>query len=130
VIGRVVHVESEVAGTRFLPLGRAPADDGRTLSAQRAYNAMLESPSSSALIPAGVSAYYGVLSRRSSSPTVTHLRVLGFAVESGCVDRRSSSASDGPASPPTACRKWEFVNARTGHDLGVITQEVLAKSGG
>jgi hypothetical protein len=125
VPGSAVHVDAGMAGTRFLPLGMAPVD-GRTLSAQHAYNAMLSYPSLSAPIPAGVRAYYGVLTAGSTSAAASDLRVWGFAVESGCVYTRGPPASREPTpSRPVRCRHWEFVNARTGRDLGVITQEVL-----
>jgi hypothetical protein len=125
VQGRSVHVDTGVSRTTFLPLGSAPAD-GRTLSAQRAYNAMLQSPSLAAPIPAGVRTYYGLLTHRFTPPVAARVRVWGFAVESRCVFSDAPLASGEPTSSvPTRCRKWEFVNARTGHDLGVITQEVL-----
>jgi hypothetical protein len=125
VLGRSVHVESGVRGTRFLPLGPAPVD-GRTLSAQHAYNAMLGSPSLAAPIPADLRAYYGVLTDTSPSPMAKNVRVWGFAVVSGCLGSLASPKSGEPTSPqPVRCRHWEFVNARTGLDLGVITQEVL-----
>ena len=125
VLGSAVHVDADMAGTSFLPLGMSPVD-GHTLSAQHAYNAMLGSPSLAAPIPAGVRAYYGVLSAGSTLATARDLRVWGFAVESGCVYSLGPPASGEPTpSRPERCRHWEFVNARTGRDLGVITQEVL-----
>lgn len=123
--GSVVHVETDVRTTRFLPLGPAPVD-GRTLSAQHAYNAMLGSSSLSAPIPAEIHAYYGTLTDSSTSPMAIHLRVWGFAVRSGCVYTFVLPSAGQPTpSRPSRCRKWEFVNARTGRDLGVISQEVL-----
>jgi hypothetical protein len=122
--GRPVHVDTAAVGTTFLPLGAAPVD-GHTLSAQRAYNAMLRTPSFSALMPVGVRPYYGLLTHSFTSPVATRVRVWGFAVESSCVYADTSPPRDSTPPAGTRCRKWEFVNARTGHDLGVITQEVL-----
>jgi hypothetical protein len=125
VVGSAVHVDAGMVGTRFLPLGMAPVD-GHTLSAQHAYNAMLSYPSLSAPIPAGVRAYYGLLTARSTTAAARDLRVWGFAVESGCLYTVGPRASRDPTpTRPVRCRHWEFVNARTGRDLGVITQEVL-----
>ena len=124
VLGRTVHVEAGTPSTTFLPLG-SPPRDGRTLSAPRAYNAMLMSPSLSTPIPADVMAYYGLLTHRFTSSRASHVRVWAFAVESGCVSVHGTPLADEPTPLPSRCRKWEFVDARTGHDLGVITQEVL-----
>ena len=125
VPGTIVHVESDVRATRFLPLGPAP-EDGRTLSAQHAYNLLVSSSAKLSPIPATVHPYYGVLTDAAASPAAVDLRVWGFTVESGCLDRGGAPRSD-PSTPSTVtrCRLWEFVNARTGHHLGVITQEVL-----
>ncbi len=127
VPGRVVHVESGVATTTFLPLGLGP-QDGRTLSAQRAYNALVSDSPKLNPIPATVRPYYGVLTDPAASPTAVNVRVWAFAVDSGC----RGSDSGGPAasesrtrSGPTRCRLWEFVDARTGHHLGAISEEVL-----
>ena len=125
VPGTIVHVESGVRATRFLPLGAAPVD-GHTLSAQHAYNLLVSSSAKLSPIPASVHPYYGVLTDAAASPVAVDLRVWGFAVESGCLDRDGSPRSDtSTPSTVTRCRLWEFVNARTGHHLGVITQEVL-----
>ena len=124
VPGRVVHVESGVRTTTFLPLGPGP-QDGRTLSAQRAYNALVSDSPKLNPIPATVRPYYGVLTSAASPPAV-HVRVWGFAVDSGCRDRDDSVSSDaGAPSGASRCRLWEFVDARTGHHLGEISQEVL-----
>jgi hypothetical protein len=116
--GRFVHVESGEPSTRFLPLGLGP-QDGRTLSAQRAYNLLVSGSAKLQPIPASVQAYYGVLTDRSASPRAVHTRVWGFVSTSGC-----DSTGGGPAAAQR-CRLWEFVNARSGHDLGVLSQEVL-----
>ena len=111
VPGRVVHVDADARATTFLPLGAAPQDRS-TLSAQRAYNLLVSDSAKLQLIPATVQPFYGVLTDRGADAAA--VRVWAFAAESRCaggVDAR--------------CRTWEFVNARTGHDLGVIAQEVL-----
>ena len=125
VPGRVVHVESGVRSTTFLPLGLGP-QDGRTLSAQRAYNALVSDSPKLNPIPATVRPYYGVLTDSAASPAADHVRVWGFAVDSGCRDGDDSVSSDaGAPSGASGCRLWEFVDARTGHHLGEISQEVL-----
>jgi hypothetical protein len=111
VPGRVVHVETGVRSTTFLPLGPT-SPGGATLSAQRAYNLLVSDSAKLQLIPATVQPYYGVLSDRVAGVGAAGVRVWAFAAESGC--------SDG-----ARCRTWEFVDARTGHDLGVVTREVL-----
>lgn len=121
VPGRVVHVDSGVRMTTFLPLGRGP-QDGRTLSAQHAYNALVLSASKLSPIPATVRAYYGVL----AAPAAVDVRVWGFAVASDCSPGAGSSPTGASTpAPPTRCRLWEFVDARTGHDVGGISREVL-----
>lgn len=125
--GRYVYVESGERRTRFLPLGPGPLD-GRTLSAQRAYNLLVSDSAKLQLIPATVRPYYGVLTDASASPIALHTRVWGFATISGCVVIGGAPAPGDPTpSPPPdqRCRIWEFVDATSGHDLGVITQEVL-----
>jgi NAD(P)-dependent dehydrogenase (short-subunit alcohol dehydrogenase family) len=127
VPGTIVHVESDVRATTFLPLGSAP-DDGRTLSGQHAYNALVQDASKLNPIPATVRAYYGVLTDARTSPPAVHLRVWAFAVTSGCVTSGGVPAPGDPTpSPPPQrqCRLWEFVNARSGQALGVMSQEVL-----
>lgn len=123
--GRTVYVESGVPSTTFLPLGTGP-QDGRTLSAQRAYNLLVSHSAKLQPIPATVRPYYGLLTDGSASPMATDVRVWAFAVESGCtyVGGVGSFPSATP-SRPTRCRLWEFVNATTGHDLRVVSQEVL-----
>lgn len=111
--GRLVHVESGVRSTRFLPLGAGP-QDGRTLSAQRAYNLLVGASAKLQLMPATVRPYYGVLTAPEAVPGVVDTRVWAFASESGCSEAGAAR-----------CRLWEFVDARTGRDLGVVTQEVL-----
>jgi hypothetical protein len=125
VPGRVVHVESGVRTTTFLPLGLGP-QDGRTLSAQRAYNALVSDSPKLNPIPATVRPYYGVLTDSAASPAADHVRVWGFAVDSGCRDGDDSVPSEvGASTGASRCRLWEFVDARTGHHLGEISQEVL-----
>ena len=127
VPGRVVHVESGVRTTTFLPLGLGP-QDGRTLSGQRAYNALVSDSPKLNPIPATVRPYYGVLTDAAASPAADHVRVWGFAVDSGCRDGDDAVVSeDGAPSGASGCRLWEFVDARTGHHLGEISQEVLPK---
>jgi len=121
-LGRTVHVESGVPSTRFLPLGSAP-EDGRTLSAQHAYNLLVSSSSKLSPIPATVRPYYGLLTDVAASPKAVHVRVWGFTVLSSCHDTTSPGAST--SSQPTQCRLWEFVDARTGRNLGMISREVL-----
>jgi hypothetical protein len=123
VPGQTIHVASDLARTTFVPLGPQP-DDGRTLSAQRAYNAMLSSPSLATPIPAGVGAYYGVLTG-AEGMTQGAVRVWAFAVESRCVLAFGALPPEEPLPPHLRCRKWEFLDARSGDDLGVITQQVL-----
>jgi hypothetical protein len=125
--GRYVYVESGERRTRFLPLGPGPLD-GHTLSAQRAYNLLVSDSAKLQLIPATVRPYYGVLTDAAASPMALHTLVWGFATIGGCVviGGVPEPGDPSPAPPPAQrCRIWEFVNARSGHDLGVITQEVL-----
>jgi hypothetical protein len=125
--GRTVYVESGQPSTTFLPLGPGPVD-GRTLSAQRAYNLLVSDSAKLQLIPATVQPYYGMLTDGSASPMALHTRVWGFATINGCIVSGGAVAPGDPtpSSPPDQrCRIWEFVNATSGHDLGVITQEVL-----
>jgi hypothetical protein len=123
VPGQKIHVETYKARTTFVPLGPQP-DDGRTLSAQRAYNAMLSSPSLATPIPAGIEAYYGVLTgAEGASPGA--VRVWAFTVDSGCALSSGAHAYDEPLPLPHRCRTWEFVDARSGVDVGVMTQQVL-----
>jgi hypothetical protein len=123
--GRTVYVESGVPSTTFLPLGVGP-QDGRTLSAQRAYNLLVSHSAKLQPIPATVRPYYGLLTDGSASPMATGVRVWAFAVESGCTYAGGAGPSPtATPSRPTRCRLWEFVNATTGHDLGVVSQEVL-----
>ena len=104
VLGRTVHVEAGRPSTTFLPLGSQP-QDGRTLSAQRAYNAMLMSASRSAPIPADVMAYYGLLTTRFTSSRDSHVRVWAFAVESGCVSVHGTPLAVEQTPPPRSrCR--------------------------
>ena len=124
--GRTVHFDgSDDPSTTFLPLGEQP-QDGHTLSAQHAFNALVQKGSKLSPIPVSVRAYYGSLTDRDASPMAAGTRVWGFAVVTGCV------YAGGPAPPgsrppvrPQHCRQWEFVDARTGHALGVVEQEVL-----
>ena len=120
-LGRTVHVESGVPSTRFLPLGSAP-DDGRTLSAQRAYNLLVSGSSKLSPIPATVRPYYGLLTEVAASKSA-HVRVWGFTVLSPCHDTTPAEAST--TSQPTQCRLWEFVDARSGRTLGTVSREVL-----
>jgi hypothetical protein len=106
-----------------MALGPQP-DDGRTLSAQRAYNAMLSSPSLATPIPAGVHAYYGVLTGAGGAAKGA-VRVWAFTVESTCVLGSGALPPDQTPAQRLRCRKWEFVDARSGVDLGVVTQQVL-----
>ena len=123
--GEMVHVESGRRSTRFLPLGSAPMD-GRTFTAQHAYNMLVSSSPKLNPIPATVTPYYGVLTDASASPTALHVRVWGFAVVSDCRGTGGPSASGAPTSArPTRCRLWEFVDARTGRHVGVISEEVV-----
>jgi hypothetical protein len=127
VPGTIVHVVPGVGATRFLPLGSAPRD-GRTFSAQHAYNALVLTSSKLSPIPATVRAYYGVLHDASASPAVLDVRVWAFVVTGGCGSVGGPPSRGDPTSSPSPgrqCRLWEFVNARTGHDLGVVSQEVL-----
>jgi hypothetical protein len=127
VPGTVVHVDSGVRTTTFLPLGRAP-QDGRTLSAQHAYNALVMDASKLSPIPATVRSYYGLLTDPSRSPRPVHVRVWGFAVDAGCDDATGRSAAAGPTDAPGAeCRLWEFVDAWTGHHLGMLSRQVLSE---
>jgi hypothetical protein len=124
--GHILQVESGQPSTTFLPLGPAPVD-GITLSAQRAYNLLVAHSAKLQLIPATVQPYFGVLTDGSASPMALHTRVWAFATTSGCVIAGGSAPGDPTPWPPPAqrCRIWEYVNARSGHDLGVPTQEVL-----
>jgi hypothetical protein len=125
VPGRTVYVESGEPSTTFLPLGTGPLD-GRSLSAQRAYNLLVSDSAKLQPIPATVVPYYGVLTDRNASPMAVDVRVWAFATESGCFHSLGSPPSEAmTSSGPTHCRLWEFVNARTGHDLGVVSEEVL-----
>jgi hypothetical protein len=123
--GRTVYVESGEPSTTFLPLGTGPRD-GRSLSAQRAYDLLVSDTAKLQPIPATVVPYYGVLTDRNASPMAVDVRVWAFATESGCTYSDGAAPSEAvTASRPTHCRLWEFVDARTGHDLGVLSQEVL-----
>jgi hypothetical protein len=123
VPGQKIHLATDTTRTTFVPLGPQP-DDGRTLSAPRAYNAMLSSPSLATPIPAGITAYYGVLtSAEGASPGA--VRVWAFTVDSRCELSSGARAFDAPLPLPHRCRTWEFVDARSGVDVGVITQQVL-----
>lgn len=127
--GRTLYVESGEPSTTFLPLGTGPLD-GRSLSAQRAYNLLVSDSAKLQPIPATVVPYYGVLTDRNASPRAVDVRVWAFAIESGCTDALGTGPSDAvTTSRATDCRLWEFVNARTGHDLGVVSQEVLPSGG-
>jgi hypothetical protein len=121
-LGRTVHVDSRVPGTRFLPLGSAP-EDGRTLSAQHAYNLLVSGSPKLSPIPATVRPYYGLLTDLAASPKAVQARVWGFTVLAPCHD--TSPAGAPTSSQLTRCRLWEFVDARTGRNLGMISQEVL-----
>jgi hypothetical protein len=127
VTGRVVQVESGVPSTTFLPLG-SESLDRHTLSAQRAYNLLVSDSAKLQLIPATVQSYYGALTDASASPTALHTRVWAFATTSGCIVVGGVAAPGDPTPSPVPrqhCRIWEFVDATSGHDLGVITQQVL-----
>ena len=76
VPGRTVYVDSGVPSTTFLPLGLGP-QDGRTLSAQRAYNVLVSDSAKLNPIPATVRPYYGLLTDGSASPMVTRRAGLG-----------------------------------------------------
>jgi hypothetical protein len=118
-LGQMVYFDGpHDASMTFLPLGAAPQDD-RTLSAQHAYNALVETASKLSPIPATVQPYYGSLTDRDASPMAVDTAVWGFAVVTGC------TYTGVPPAHHSRCRQWEFVGARTGHDLGVIEQEVL-----
>jgi hypothetical protein len=125
VAGSVVHVEP---GATFLPLG-SPPDDGRTLSQQSAFNALVQDESKLSPIPATVRGYYGLLTDVGTSPPAAHREVWGFAVTKACVYSMPPVPPGQPmptaAPPERPCRYWEFVDARTGHELGVVTQELL-----
>lgn len=124
--GRTVYFDgSDDPTTAFLPLGEM-AQDGRTLSAQHAFNALVQVGSKLSPIPVSVRAYYGSLTDGDASPMAAGTRVWGFAVVTGCVYAGGPSPPGSPAPVrPAHCRQWEFVDARTGHDLGVTEQEVL-----
>ena len=127
VPGRIIYLDANDAGMTFLPLGPRPPDD-RTLSVQHAYDALLQMPSKLNPIPATVSAYYGSLTDVDASPMAVNTRVWGFAVVRGCLVTPAPPPPGSPTTspgPPMQCRQWEFVDARTGHDLGVMEQEVL-----
>lgn len=122
VPGRYVYVEAGQPGTRFLPLGTAP-QDGHTLSAQRAYNLLVAGSAKLQLIPAGIQPYYGVLDYWARPR-----RVWAFTTTGTCAISPGRPVPGDPTPSPQPvprCRSWEFVNATTGHDLGILTQEVL-----
>ncbi len=127
VPGTVVHVDSGAPTTTFLPLGPAP-QDGRTLSAQHAYDVLVLSATKLSPIPATVHPYYGLLTDPSRSPRPVHVRVWGFAVDGGCdaAGGRPALAATA-AAPGTACRLWEFVDAWNGHHLGLLSRQVLSE---
>jgi len=125
VRGTLVQLDRGGHAITFLALGRAP-QDGQTYSAQHAYDALLHTPSKLNPIPSTVQAYYGRLTDPIAMPVALGTRVWGFAVESRCVDASHRGGTRSSPSPrPRRCRHWEFVDARTGRDLGVIEQEVL-----
>ncbi len=128
VTGSAVHVESGTRATTFLPLGAAP-DDGQTLSEQRAFNALVADASKLTPIPATVRGYYGLLTDADASPPAVHVQVWAFAATSRCATSsggapKPEAAASSPR-PQRQCRKWEFVDARSGHALGVVSREVL-----
>ena len=126
VAGTTVRLDDLDPTTTFLPLGTQPRRGAR-VSVQRAWNALVQDPSKLNPIPAAVHPYFGLLTDASATP-VRDLPVWGFAVETGCVHAGapSGATSGAPTSPRhTRCRAWEFVDARTGRDLGVTEQEVL-----
>jgi hypothetical protein len=127
IAGSLVHLDQADPSLTFLPLLPGPRG-ARTWSAQHAYDALLATPTKLNPIPATVQAYYGLLNDASATPAAADLRVWGFAVESGCV-YADEVRPHGMWAPtyPARCRHWEFVDARTGHDLGVIEQEVLPR---
>jgi hypothetical protein len=125
VPGTVVRLDADHRAATFLPLGAQPRD-GRTLTAQHAYNALVQTPTKLNPIPATVRAYYGVLDDPSTAPVTVDRRVWAFAVEARCLRTARPSLTGTPTSlHPRRCRIWEFVDARTGHALGVIEQQVL-----
>jgi hypothetical protein len=126
VPGRPVHLDEVDHTMTFLPVPRVPHGSG-TVSAQHAYDALVDEPTKLNPIPATVNAYYGLLTDPSTTPVAAGLPVWGFAVEAGCVYSFGPPASTRPTRPPLAqrCRHWEFVDARTGRNLGVVEQEVL-----
>jgi hypothetical protein len=124
VPGTTVYLDPEDRTATFLPLGLGPAS-GRLVSEQRAYNALVQDASKLSPIPATVRAYYGLLTDAETTPLAVDRRVWGFAVEAGCVDPGGPSGRPSSATHALRCRHWEFVDARTGRDLGVIEQEVL-----
>ena len=67
----------ECGRTTFLPLGLGP-QDGRTLSAQRAYNALVSDSPKLNPIPATVRPYYGVLTDSAASPAADPRARLGL----------------------------------------------------
>jgi hypothetical protein len=125
IAGSVVHLDPTDPGQSFLPLFPGPRQ-AHTLSAQSAYDALLGTPRKLNPIPVSVRAYFGLLNDASTAPSAVGLQVWGFAVDSGC--RYVGSADSSTAvigAHPGRCRQWEFVDARTGHALGVTEQEVL-----
>jgi hypothetical protein len=124
VPGTTVYLDPEDRTMTFLPLG-AGRGSARLVSEQRAYNVLVQDASKLSPIPATVRAYYGLLTDADTTPLAVDRRVWGFAVEAGCVHPGGRPGRRWSASRPVKCRDWEFVDARTGRDLGVIEQEVL-----
>jgi hypothetical protein len=124
VAGTTVHLDPHDRTLTFLPLGLRPPS-GAELSEQRAYDALVQDASKLSPIPPTVRAYYGLLTDPDTKPLAIDRRVWGFVVEAGCVDSGGRPGHRWSATGPVRCRHWEFVDARTGRDLGVIEQEVL-----
>lgn len=128
VPGRLVYLDgTRDPSTVFRPLRSQPRSGG-VMGAQLAFNALVQDASKFSPMPASVRAYYGRLTDRDASPMATRTRVWGFAAVAGCVTTGGPVPIGSPApspAPPQRCRQWEFVDARTGHDLGVFAQEVL-----